>query len=807
MSDISQGGTSKSVRTDGGAAIEGNITIDRGSTFVGRDQIINHIQQIARTAAEEAVQARGLEAKYLAQGVSAFPQRLPDRAAETEDSRYPYKSLLEYRLGDAEIFFGRERDIRELLPRLLQASLMVVHSESGAGKTSLLHAGLSPQLIAAGHLPIYCRPYDASPALKIKQILLPDLAPVPQLAAAPLREFLLQVCRVVGPRTTLVILLDQFEEFFTRSDERSRAAFVNELADCLEDDSLNVRWVLALSSEYFSNLATFRPRIRNPFENDYRLNRLSRAAAATVIARPADRFGVSFEAGLIDRLLDDLGQDEIAPPQIQLVCSALYGERGEAALITQAMYERRGGAAGILRGHLEQVLSRGVLADQRMAAQRVLEALISSEPRRVLRSRAEVLAELQARGVSVKTTEAVLAQLIESRLVRAVGEGEVAYELVHDYLLDEIKLDPAVQTRKAAQELLDREVQSYMRYGTLVSDDKLAIISKSILQLTIGGVAVELLRLSRRRQVRRKQLVVGLAGAISIIAVLSLPILIRPIDTGWRTMSMPVLSAEAPTTRLAVNLNYPDIIFTSNSQAQNLWRSTDGGLSWTSIGGELPEAAPIQGVVATDQLLYVATTDGLWTSTAADLDWRSSRIVPTQTIEAVAVSPLNAHRVYAALHDASLFVTPDSGRTWEYLGRPAGLDGPPVGLATNGKTLLIASDHAVSRSDDEGKTWQSLSAAAMITDHILGLATVGQRGRFFIAAGRSGLYDAEVTSPIWRQQLDVAGPVYAVASTDNAFYLGREQDVICRRTWFWPESGWWRWSFGSTAPCQGSPIR
>jgi YVTN family beta-propeller protein len=527
MTDSNRDDTPNSVQSEGGAVIKGDVNLDHGSTFVGRDQIINHIQSIqqrALTAAEEAKQARSIELEYLAQGVSAFAQRLHDRAAETEDSCHPYKGLLEYRLGDAEIFFGREHDIRELLPRQLNMSLTVLHSESGAGKTSLLQAGLSPQLIAAGHLPLYCRPYDVSPALKIKQTLLPDLAHVPQLAAAPLREFLGQVRRVIGPRTTLVILLDQFEEFFIRPDEKTRAAFINELADCLEDDTLNVHWVLALRSEYFSNLATFRPRIRNPFENDYRLGRLARADAEAVIALPADRLGVTFEAGLIDRLLDDLGQDDIAPPQIQLVCSALYSERGDARVITREIYEREGGAAGILRGHLERVLGRDVPVEQRSAARQVLEALISSEPRRILRPRVDLIAELQARGVSAETTDAVVAQLIDSRLVRPVGEGEVSYELVHDYLLDEIKLDPAVQARKAAQELLDREVQSYQRYGTLLSDDKLAILQPRRGELRLTPDAQALLDKSEWAFKRRRGLLlggVGLVAALVLIGVLA----------------------------------------------------------------------------------------------------------------------------------------------------------------------------------------------------------------------------------------------------------------------------------------------
>jgi photosystem II stability/assembly factor-like uncharacterized protein len=612
---------------------------------------------------------------------------------------------------------------------------------------------------------------------------------------------------VIGPRTTLVILLDQFEEFFIRPDEKTRAAFINELADCLEDDTLHVHWVLALRSEYFSNLATFRPRIRNPFENDYRLGRFTRTDAETVVARPADRLGVAFEAGLIDRLLDDLGQDDIAPPQIQLVCSALYSERGDARVITQAMYEREGGASGILRGHLERVLNRDVPVDQRAAARQVLEALISSEPRRVLRPRADLIEELRARGVSAETTDAVVAQLIDSRLVRPVGEGEVSYELVHDYLLEEIKLDPAVQARKAAQELLDREVQSYQRYDTLLSDDKLAILQPRRGELRLTPDAQALLdkseRAFKRRRRQRQRLIGGAVAALCVVLAFALPLVVRPVDTEWRIVPGPTSTGLKPVVKLAVDMSNPDLLFASNGTAQDLWRSTDGGSRWESIGSSLPVSTPVQSIAAANQRLYVATDNRLLFSPAADVIWRTVPLPSSQVIVAVALDPVDTQRIYVALRDATVLTSPDGGLTWAAVAQPRGLAGSPIGLATNGKTILIAGESRIFRSDDEGQTWQPVPVPDTLAERIQGVATVGQEGRFLIVGSKSGLFDADVSSPVWILQAATAGPIYSVAVTDNAFYLGRSQDLLCRRWWFWPESGWWRWHLSSDAPCQG----
>ena len=526
------GSSSNSITSiSGGVNLDAERDVNIGGDVVGRDKIVQNIQNIyqrALTATEEAKQARSIEVAYLAQGVSAFAQRLQARAGEPTDAGKggPYKGLLEYRLSDADLFFGRDRAIRELLEHLQRGPLTVLHAESGAGKTSLLQAGISPRLIAAGHLPIYLRPYNVAPTLALKRAFLPNLSDTPNLAQAPLRDFLSRVSNVLGTVTTLYIFLDQFEEFFTQLDETARPEFVREMAECLEDESLNVRWVLALRSEFFGNLASFRPRIRNPFENDYRLNRLTHDEARDAVTKPAAQRGISFEDGLIDTILNDLGKDEVEPPQVQLVCSTLYETLpSDTKVITREMYDTQGGAAGILREHLGRVLKRDLPAEQRPIAQRLLEELITSDIHRVMRTHTELTNTLTAQGEKAETLDAVLSQLVDSRLLRVEEtESEPSYELAHDYLLGEIKLDPAVQARKAAQELLDQEVHAYQRYATLLSDDKLAIIETRRSELVLNNDATALIQKSERALKRRQRFVfggIGLVIVLFIVGVLS----------------------------------------------------------------------------------------------------------------------------------------------------------------------------------------------------------------------------------------------------------------------------------------------
>jgi hypothetical protein len=519
--------TSVAIEVGDLSAISGTVNIAAGNIV----QHINTIHERALSAAENAQQARELELQALANGVSQLAKRLINLAEDTQDALEsgPYRGLLEYRLSDAEIFVGRSQAIRELMARLPRGRLIILHSESGAGKTSLLQAGIAPRLIALGNLPLYLRPYDVNPVEVIKKAFLPDLSQTPELQAASLRDFLYKVNDVMGKESVLYIFLDQFEEVFTRLDDEARDNFVRQLAECLDDETLRVRWVFALRTEYFGNLANFRPRIRNPFEHDYRLNRMTRAEAAEVITEPVKSFNVHYELELVDAILNDLGGQEIAPPQIQLVCSALFdklkpGER----TISLAMYEGEERAAGILRSHLQNVLSRQISEDHRKAARRLLESLITSEQQRLVRSQKDLTDELSLQGVTPQTLDTILSQLTESRVLR-INESEagVTYELAHDYLLQNIRLDPEVQARKAAQELLEQELRANRTHHTTLTIDRLRVIEQYKDEMNLTPEAQQLLVASRKKVNRQTRITMtlismGLLTVFGIVFVVTL---------------------------------------------------------------------------------------------------------------------------------------------------------------------------------------------------------------------------------------------------------------------------------------------
>ena len=72
----------------------------------------------------------------------------------------PYKGLAAYDVTDAEVFFGRDREVAACLDRLRSSRLLVVAGPSGCGKSSLVRAGLLPALQRQGRSAVVVRPRD-----------------------------------------------------------------------------------------------------------------------------------------------------------------------------------------------------------------------------------------------------------------------------------------------------------------------------------------------------------------------------------------------------------------------------------------------------------------------------------------------------------------------------------------------------------------------------------------------------------------------------------------------------------------------
>jgi hypothetical protein len=471
-------------------------------------------------------------AEFLTALQNAFGEPPPPSNGDGKEipPEQPYKFLDWFDVRDAAIFYGRAEDSRRLADMILGNRLVVLYGESGSGKTSLVRAGIKPRLDRQGSLTVVVPTWSSTqpPAATLRDALRAELvasfgpAPSEPDPTADLLTVLHWAQSFAGRR--LVLVLDQAEQLLDRVAAPTRQAFLTELARAYESAYaraategagtaaegrpylvVDLRLVFAVREDAFVRLDELRQALAAVFENNYRLDRLSREDAREAIVAPVERwFNMRYADALVERLLDDLYDDGVAPPQLQIVCDRLFREFGKpGAVIGLSDYERLHGADGILSGYLEAALAEHADVEQPIA-QAALLALVTSQGTRALVGHDELIAATEA---SVETAEAVIQKLIEQRLVRRLGDTgtEVRYELAHDVLATRVAewQTEAMRQIKQARELLQRGLADWRAYAVLPSQKEFELIDAQQAHLTLDDDArVFLLRTAVKYNLR-----------------------------------------------------------------------------------------------------------------------------------------------------------------------------------------------------------------------------------------------------------------------------------------------------------------
>ena len=174
----------------------------------------------------------------------------------------PYRGLDRFEDRDAALFFGRDQLIKNLLAQLSASNVLLVLGASGSGKSSVVRAGLLPrlsQLIGARFRYLILVP-DVNPSESLRSALQAS-----GFSQAQTRELLDAQPDV--PRRLIrqlqregdqwLLFVDQFEEIFTRSEERLRSGFIAALLKIAQDPAGSIKLVLAMRGDFLDCFTPF----------------------------------------------------------------------------------------------------------------------------------------------------------------------------------------------------------------------------------------------------------------------------------------------------------------------------------------------------------------------------------------------------------------------------------------------------------------------------------------------------------------------------------------------------------------------
>lgn len=411
--------------------------------------------------------------------------------------RYP--GIQSFDQDRRHLFFGREREIKELFRLAVLQPIVVLFGKSGTGKTSLIQAGITPLLHERRLHPVF---------LRLNQTQLPIPEQIHSILNAqeylpyntPNNLSLWDYCHLFdynegGDAYTPLIVLDQFEELFTlyaeQIDEQKR--FIAQLAQVMNGTAPEgnrrtappkVHFLISIRSDHLYLLDRLSDQIPAILRTRYELYDLDADNARLAIEKPAAAEGnfdsppFVYSPDALQNIISELSQEqqanaanaknEVGGFQLQLLCQRIEEKVIEhisknptspKITITPNFYRGSEGIRHIIGEFYDSVLQKYPQTDTRNRIQQVVEQGLISNGRRVILEQEQI-------KHSYKLSQADLEQLTATRLCRKENRaGLWYYEISHDTLLK-----PILRARNIRQQAegMQRHTQKVKRWFDIV---------------------------------------------------------------------------------------------------------------------------------------------------------------------------------------------------------------------------------------------------------------------------------------------------------------------------------------------------
>ena len=395
----------------------------------------------------------------------ALEPMLQQRLQETINTICPYRGLHFFREQDAAFFFGRDAAINELQDKLRSHSFVALVGASGAGKSSVVRAGLLPRLrketrepweivtIIPGNRPLYNLAAGFMPLLEPEKGENDLLIETGKQANAfldgtlQIRDVVERILKKQPGTARFLLVVDQWEELYTlakaenqagRSDKDHSIAnessqskrFIDGLLDASEAGALTV--VITLRGDFMGQAISYRPlsdRLQNAQIN---LGPMKPEELQQAIEEPARKVNIGFEPGLVDVMLTDVGDEPGNLPLLEFVLERLWNdEKRRGGLFRHQAYRDMNKLKGALAQKADDLYKNLSEQDRQQLRQILLQLVHTGENADYTRRRAS----LDDLGTHA---DALINQLTRERLLVSNQDkesGKNTLEVAHEALI------------------------------------------------------------------------------------------------------------------------------------------------------------------------------------------------------------------------------------------------------------------------------------------------------------------------------------------------------------------------------------
>ena len=367
----------------------------------------------------------------------------------------PYRGIQPFRYEDHTIFFGRAEEAWLLKSLVAVHRGVFLYGDSGNGKSSLVNAGLLPEIGRLGFNALRARVQPrrgeelvvdplavGEKGTEACALWLGPEADGSSRVVLSVADFEQRV-RAVAQSHRPLIIFDQFEEILTLFDDETTATAQNEIVEMigrLLRDPIPVKLLFAFREDHLGRVKHLLSAHPELVDQALRLGPLKASDLQTIIRGPFDRHPGHFEHELGPVLAQRLGNEleerfgsgDVSLSEVQTVCLRLW----RAPDPDQVLATR--GIQGLLEDELGEAL--GAFApDLRIAAVAVLSQMVTSAGTRNVISAEDV--RLRVHGVDEEVAPPLVDEALErlerqAKLIRREHRRDVdLYEITSEFLV------------------------------------------------------------------------------------------------------------------------------------------------------------------------------------------------------------------------------------------------------------------------------------------------------------------------------------------------------------------------------------
>jgi len=310
----------------------------------------------------------------------------------------PYQGMKRFNFKDRERFFGRDKLIARLFEAVNRSNLSLVLGASGSGKSSVVRAGLIPELkksLESEKFYDFIFTPNQDPFDSLYRCLLSEekdynfsKIEAEIILEAKADSWTKMISTLKKKDERWLIFVDQFEELFTYNEPEKCKNFIEGIVKTANSGDSSVKIVLAMRADFLEDLSAYPDLGAIANQNNIHLvTEMYSDELREAIEQPAARHGVVFEEGLVEQIIKEVEGQKGFLPLLQYTLNLLWETECqtiaadgrphiEDRTLNKTSYAALEGVRGALQKHINQIY-QNLNQDEQTATKQVFLKLVN----------------------------------------------------------------------------------------------------------------------------------------------------------------------------------------------------------------------------------------------------------------------------------------------------------------------------------------------------------------------------------------------------------------------------------------------